>query len=39
MTISYEVTGDGPDLLLVHAGVADARMWARQVEELKSTIG
>lgn len=37
MTISYEVTGDGPDLLLVHAGVADARMWARQVEELKST--
>ncbi|WP_410789779.1 alpha/beta fold hydrolase [Kribbella sp. C-35] len=37
MTISYDVTGDGPDLLLVHAGVADARMWARQVEELKSS--
>lgn len=35
MTISHQVTGDGPDLLLVHAGVADARMWARQVAELK----
>ncbi|MFF0269092.1 alpha/beta fold hydrolase [Kribbella sp. NPDC004536] len=35
MTISYQVTGDGPDLLLVHAGVADSRMWARQVAELK----
>ncbi|MGW5187940.1 alpha/beta fold hydrolase [Kribbella sp. NPDC004138] len=37
MTISHAVTGDGPDLLLVHAGVADSRMWARQVEELKSS--
>ncbi|MET9268946.1 alpha/beta hydrolase [Kribbella sp. NPDC003557] len=37
MTISHHVTGDGPDLLLVHAGVADSRMWARQVEELKSS--
>jgi pimeloyl-ACP methyl ester carboxylesterase len=36
MTISHAVTGDGPDLLLVHAGVADSRMWARQVEELKT---
>ncbi|HEY3558712.1 MAG TPA: alpha/beta hydrolase [Kribbella sp.] len=35
MTISHAVTGEGPDLLLVHAGVADSRMWARQVEELK----
>ncbi|GAA1145464.1 3-oxoadipate enol-lactonase [Kribbella jejuensis] len=35
MTISHQVTGDGPDLLLVHAGVADARMWTRQVAELK----
>lgn len=34
MTISHAVTGDGPDLLLVHAGVADARMWAKQVDEL-----
>ncbi|TCC39909.1 alpha/beta fold hydrolase [Kribbella sindirgiensis] len=37
MTISHDVTGDGPDLLLVHAGVADRRMWARQVAELQST--
>jgi pimeloyl-ACP methyl ester carboxylesterase len=35
MTISHAVAGDGPAVLLVHAGVADARMWARQVEELK----
>jgi pimeloyl-ACP methyl ester carboxylesterase len=34
MTISHAVAGDGPDLLLVHAGVADARMWAKQVDEL-----
>jgi pimeloyl-ACP methyl ester carboxylesterase len=34
MTISHAVAGAGPDLLLVHAGVADARMWAKQVEEL-----
>jgi pimeloyl-ACP methyl ester carboxylesterase len=37
MTISHQVTGDGPDLLLVHAGVADSRMWARQVDELKNS--
>ncbi|WP_350278697.1 alpha/beta hydrolase [Kribbella sp. HUAS MG21] len=36
MTIAYAVTGQGPDLLLVHAGVADSRMWARQVAELKA---
>jgi pimeloyl-ACP methyl ester carboxylesterase len=34
MTISHWVVGDGPALVLVHAGVADARMWARQVDEL-----
>ncbi|MET7279056.1 alpha/beta hydrolase [Kribbella sp. NPDC005582] len=37
MTISYDVTGDGPAILLVHAGVADRRMWQHQVAELKST--
>jgi pimeloyl-ACP methyl ester carboxylesterase len=35
MTISYVVGGDGPDVLLVHAGVADSRMWTRQVAELQ----
>ena len=35
MTISHAVVGDGPAVLLVHAGVADARMWARQVAELQ----
>jgi len=34
MTIAHWVVGDGPAVLLVHAGVADARMWRRQVEEL-----
>jgi len=36
MTISHGVVGEGPVVLLVHAGVADARMWARQVDELKA---
>jgi 3-oxoadipate enol-lactonase len=35
MTIHHEVAGDGPTVLLVHAGVADARMWAPQVEDLR----
>ncbi|MDX3002476.1 alpha/beta hydrolase [Kribbella solani] len=35
MTISHAAVGDGPDVLLVHAGVADARMWAGLVDELK----
>ncbi|TDU88738.1 pimeloyl-ACP methyl ester carboxylesterase [Kribbella voronezhensis] len=34
MTVSCWVVGSGPAVLLVHAGVADARMWRRQVEEL-----
>ena len=34
MTIAHWVVGDGPAVLLVHAGVADARMWRRQVDEL-----
>ena len=34
MTVSHWVAGDGPAVVLVHAGVADARMWARQVDEL-----
>src|SRR5687767_1691092 len=36
MTIFHEVTGDGPAVLLVHAGVCDSRMWARQVEDLRT---
>lgn len=35
MTIHHQVVGDGPALLLVHAGVADSRMWARQVADLR----
>jgi 3-oxoadipate enol-lactonase len=34
MTIAYEVTGDGPPVLLVHEGVADRRMWRGQVPVL-----
>lgn len=32
--LAYEVTGDGPAVLLVHAGVADRRMWDAQVGPL-----
>lgn len=34
MTIHHEVHGTGPALLLVHAGVADSRMWAAQRDDL-----
>ena len=34
MTIEHVVVGDGPVVLLVHAGVADRRMWGPQVEDL-----
>lgn len=32
--ISYEVRGEGPPVVFVHAGVADRRMWEPQVEDL-----
>lgn len=35
MTISHQVVGEGPPVLLVHAGVCDARMWKFQVEDLR----
>jgi pimeloyl-ACP methyl ester carboxylesterase len=34
MTLVRWVVGDGPEVLLVHAGVADSRMWAEQVADL-----
>ncbi len=30
--ISYEIAGEGEPLVLVHAGIADCRMWGDQVE-------
>lgn len=33
-TISYEETGDGPPVLLIHAGIADRRMWQAQLAAL-----
>ena len=30
MRPEYEVTGDGPTIVLVHAGIADSRMWDAQ---------
>jgi 3-oxoadipate enol-lactonase len=32
----YEVRGDGPPVLLIHAGVADSRMWDPQWETLSA---
>jgi 3-oxoadipate enol-lactonase len=29
--IFYEVAGEGPPLVLMHAGIADSRMWDDQV--------
>ena len=34
MTLHHEVRGDGPAVLLVHAGIADSRMWAPVAERL-----
>lgn len=32
--LAYEETGDGPAVVLCHAGIADHRMWAHQVRAL-----
>lgn len=32
--LAYEEAGSGPPLVLVHAGIADSRMWDGQFEEL-----
>jgi 3-oxoadipate enol-lactonase len=34
VTLHHEVRGDGPPLLLVHAGIADSRMWAPLADRL-----
>jgi pimeloyl-ACP methyl ester carboxylesterase len=34
VTLHHEVRGDGPAVLLVHAGIADSRMWAPVAERL-----
>lgn len=34
MTLHHEVRGDGPAVLLVHAGVADGRMWRPLADRL-----
>ncbi|MET9064505.1 alpha/beta fold hydrolase [Streptosporangium sandarakinum] len=30
MTLSYDMAGDGPALVLLHSGVCDRRMWDPQ---------
>ena len=35
--LSYEEAGEGPAVVLVHAGVADRRMWDHQFTELSRT--
>lgn len=32
--LAYEIQGAGPDVVLVHAGIADRRMWGAQVTAL-----
>jgi 3-oxoadipate enol-lactonase len=34
VTLHHEVRGEGPAVLLVHAGIADSRMWAPVAERL-----
>ncbi len=34
MELWHESAGDGPPILLLHAGVCDARMWERQMSSL-----
>ena len=34
MTLHYEVAGEGPALVLVHAGICDSRMWDHQWRSL-----
>lgn len=35
--IKYEVDGSGEPVVLIHAGVANLRMWDEQVEALRDT--
>lgn len=37
MILSHDTTGSGPAVLLLHAGVADSRMWAAQQTALART--
>ena len=37
MQLHVESSGEGQALLFIHAGVADSRMWAGQMEEFSST--
>ncbi len=37
VTIHYEDTGDGPALVMLHAGIADLRMWDAQVPAFSQT--
>jgi 3-oxoadipate enol-lactonase len=32
--LAYEFTGDGPPIVLIHAGIADSRMWDAQMSAL-----
>jgi 3-oxoadipate enol-lactonase len=39
MTVSYDVAGDGPPVLLLHAAGVDGRMWEPLVERLRDSFG
>ena len=37
MSVWFDVTGEGPAVALVHAGIADSRMWEPQLRSFAST--
>ena len=37
MSVWYDVRGHGPTVVLIHAGVADSRMWGPQVDSFGRT--
>lgn len=37
VSLSFDVVGAGPDVLLLHAGIADSRMWAGTVAALSDS--
>jgi pimeloyl-ACP methyl ester carboxylesterase len=37
VSLSFDIVGAGPDVVLLHAGIADSRMWAGTVDALSDS--